>query len=60
VFLKGGISFGSAVAGLSAGAGLGMLVLFKENGNVKDSFRVLGLLLMISVVSGIIIQSFCG
>jgi len=60
VFLKGGISFGSAISGLCASGGLGMLVLLKENKNAKDTFRVLALLVGISVTVGIIIQSIYG
>lgn len=60
VFLKGGISFGSAVAGLSASAGLGMLVLFKENRNLKDTLRIIGILYGISVTAGLAIQYFYG
>lgn len=56
VFLKGGISFGSAVAGLSASAGLGTLVLFRENKDTKDTLRIVLMLFGISVVAGIIIQ----
>jgi hypothetical protein len=57
LYLKGAISYGSVIAGLSASAGLGLLVLFRENKNNKDTFRVLGLLVGISAVIGIIIQS---
>lgn len=60
VFLKGGISFGSVVAGLSSSAGLGMLVLIKENGKTRDSLRIIGLLLAISIIAGIIIQYTVG
>lgn len=56
VFLKGGISFGSAVAGLSSSAGLGMLVLLQENRNVRDTLKIIGLLYGISVTAGIIVQ----
>lgn len=56
VFLKGGISFGSAVAGLSASAGLGMLVLLKENQNVRDTLKIIGLLYVISAAAGIVVQ----
>jgi len=56
VFLKGGISFGSAVAGLSSSVGLGMLVLLKENNNIRNTLKVIGLLYGISVVTGIGIQ----
>jgi hypothetical protein len=55
-YAKGAISFGAMVAGLCAGAGLGLLVLFKENKNFKDTFTVIGLLLIISIISGILIQ----
>lgn len=57
VFLKGGISFGSAISGLCASGGLGILVLFKENSNLRDTIRVIGLLLCVSIIAGIVIQS---
>ncbi len=60
VFLKGGISFGSTVAGLCANAGLGILVLFRENKNPRDTARVIGLLFGISVIAGMLIQTFYG
>ena len=56
VFLKGGLSFGSVIAGLGSNAGLGLLILFKENKSVKDSFKVVGLLVAISSAAGIIIE----
>jgi len=56
LYAKGSISFGALVAGLCAGGGLGILVLLKENGDFKDTVFVIGLLLTVSIVSGIIIQ----
>ena len=53
VYLKGGITFGSAIAGLSASGGLGLLVLVKENQDRKDTFRIIGLLVLVSLVAGI-------
>lgn len=50
------ITFGSMVAGLCAGTGLGLLVLFKENADNLDTLRVVGLLLVISISAGIIVQ----
>lgn len=58
MYLKGAIGFGSVVAGLSSSAGLGTLVLLRKNDNKKDTFRIIGLLLSISIISGIIIQFF--
>lgn len=56
VFLEGGIGFGSVIAGLSAGAGLGTLVLIRDNKSFRDTLRVLGLLTGISIAAGIFIQ----
>ena len=56
LYAKGSISFGALVAGLCAGGGLGILVLLKENGDFKDTVFVIGLLLTVSIVSGILIQ----
>jgi len=56
IFLQGGIGFGSVIAGLSAGAGLGTLVLIRDNKSFRDTLRVLGLLTGISMAAGIFIQ----
>lgn len=56
LFAKGIISFGSLIAGLSAGAGLGLLILAKENKDRMDTLRIIGLLLAISITAGTIIQ----
>jgi hypothetical protein len=57
LFADGAISFGSLIAGLCAAGGLGLLVLVKENKSFKDTFFIIGLLIAISVISGIIIQA---
>jgi uncharacterized membrane protein YraQ (UPF0718 family) len=56
LYLQGAISYGAVIAGLSAGGGLGVLVLFKEDKDKKDVFKVIGLLLAISISAGLIIQ----
>lgn len=56
LFVKGAISFGSLVSGLCAGAGLGMLVLIKENKNIKDTLFIIALLVGVSVLAGVLIQ----
>lgn len=56
LYLKNLISYGSVVAGLCASGGLGILVLFREEKDKKNVFRILSLLFGISVVAGLIIQ----
>lgn len=58
LYVKGAISFGSAIAGLCTGAGAGLLVLFRENKSLKENLTVLGLLYVIGSVSGILINLF--
>lgn len=52
-YLSGVISFGSCVAGLCAGGGLGLLVLFRE-GDKKEALRITGLLVVISIAAGLL------
>jgi hypothetical protein len=56
LYAKSAISFGSLIAGLCAGSGLGILVLIKESKELKDALKIIGLLLTISISAGIIIQ----
>lgn len=56
LYLAGNISFGAIIAGLATGAGIGLAVLFKSNHNQKENFKILGLLYLLGVFSGIIIQ----
>lgn len=60
LFAKGAITFGSMVAGLCASAGLGLLVLVKENKSLKDTLFVIILLLAVSIFVGIVIQCAMG
>jgi Putative, 10TM heavy-metal exporter len=58
VYLKGGITFGSAIAGLSASGGLGMLVLLKENKDRRENAFIISLLILISLTAGILLNLF--
>jgi len=58
VYLKGGLTFGSAIAGLSVSGGLGMLVLLKENKDPKGNAFIIGLLVFISLTAGILLNLF--
>lgn len=56
LYVKGGIAFGSMFAGLSANAGIGLAILFKNRKKFKTNLLLLVLLYLISVISGLIIN----
>jgi hypothetical protein len=56
LYLGGLISFGSMMAGLLAGSGVGLMVLFKVNENRMDSVRVAALVYVIGVASGVLMD----
>ncbi|MFA7368132.1 MAG: putative manganese transporter [Kiritimatiellales bacterium] len=60
MFLKGGLSYGSAVSGLCCSGGLGLLVLLRENRDFKDTLRIVALLVIISTAAGLAIQLLYG
>lgn len=56
LYLSNVISLGSMIAGLLIGSGVGLLVLFKVNDNLKENLKILGILYLISVVAGVTIE----
>ena len=56
LYLMGGLSFGSIVAGLSVNAGIGLIVLLKENKNKKENLFIISSLLLSSLVIGYILH----
>lgn len=58
LYIEGALSFGSAVAGLCSGAGVGLTVLFKANKCKKENFRIIGILYGISALFGFILMLF--
>ena len=56
LFLSGAISFGAAIAGLSAGAGFGFVLLVRESPRRKDAFRIIGCTWLAAVAAGMCID----
>lgn len=55
LYLENVITVATMIAGLLVNAGVGLLVLFKENKNIKENIKILILLYGIGVVVGIVI-----
>ena len=53
VFLEGGISLASTIGGLSAGSGIGILILFRKSKNIKQNILILLSLYVIGVLIGL-------
>lgn len=56
MYLENVISLGSMISGLLTGAGVGLAVLFKTNNNLKENMKIVGLLYIIGVISGVLIE----
>ena len=58
LFVENVISMAVLIAGLLVNAGVGLLVLFRTNKNIKENLKIVALLYFIGVISGIILQIF--
>ncbi|MDR0992285.1 MAG: arsenic efflux protein [Ruminococcus sp.] len=56
LYIEGGLSFGSTVAGLCSGAGVGLMVLYKSNKHLKENIIITVLLYLIAVFCGVVIN----
>lgn len=56
LYLNNVISFASAMSGLLTGSGVALLVLFRSNKDLKENVRILSILYLIGVVSGIFLE----
>ena len=56
MYLSGILGAGQMIAGLLAGAGVGLLVLFRTNKGVKENLAIAGTLYGVSVFWGILIE----
>ena len=56
LYAAGGLSFGSVVSGLSTGAGLGLVVLFKTNKSLKENITIVAILYFVGAFAGMVLQ----
>ena len=56
LYLNNTITFGSCIAGLLTGSGIGILILFRVNKDYKENLKILFTIYGIGVISGIIID----
>lgn len=56
LYLKDVISLGAMMSGLLVGAGVGLLVLFRVNPDKKENLKIVGILYVIGVLVGIVIN----
>lgn len=54
LYLTGKIAFSALCGGLCTGAGVGILVLFKQNKNVRQNLLILATLYLIGVLAGLL------
>lgn len=57
LYLEGVLGAGPMIAGLLVGAGVGLLILFKVNEDIKENIKILLLLYAIGVIAGILIEA---
>lgn len=56
LYINNTITFGATISGLLTGTGIGLLILFKTNKNMKENVSILTTIYLIGVISGIIID----
>ena len=56
LYLSGLITIGTLMSGLLTGSGLGILLLFKSNHNMKENIAILSIIYAIGVLVGIVID----
>ena len=56
LYLLGGLSFGAILAGLCVNAGLGLMVLLKQDKNIKEILFILTMLIIPSLIAGYVLH----
>lgn len=58
LYLLDGLTFGAVVSGLSVNAGLGLMVLYKENKKLKENAAITALVLLFGLSAGYLLTLF--
>lgn len=58
LYLSGVLNAGAMIAGLLSGTGVGVLVLLRVNDNRRENLGLIGLLYVVGVLTGIIVEFF--
>lgn len=58
LYLQNAITFGSMMAGLLTASGVGIMVLFKVNKNIKENLLIVSIIYFAGVISGILLDLF--
>lgn len=56
LYLKGVITIGTCIGGLLTGSGVGLLVLFKNNKNIKENIKIMLIIYLIGSIVGVLIN----
>ena len=56
LYLNGVLTLGTTIGGLLTGSGVAILILFKNNKNVKENLKIVGIIYAIGVISGLILN----
>lgn len=56
LYLEGLLTMGSMMAGLLVGSGIGLLVLFRVNEDMKENLKITAILYVIGIVCGFVID----
>ena len=56
LYLNNALSYASLIAGLLTNSGIGLLILFRSNKDMKENLFILTLIYLIGVISGIVIE----
>ena len=56
LYLENIITLGPMIAGLLVNSGVGILILFKVNKDKKENLKILGILYIVGITAGIVID----